>query len=1476
MKVDDGFDDLFAVAQAPAEDKTADRTPKRPVAEDGEIVTVNFVFRDDKSCKVECADGEEFIVASASALNLSQGDRLVLFAGPTGEPSFESPRWWVTAEDEAAPAARASMGDTVVFHGRSVELEGDEPGVRGTALGMEAWVPRALMRWPEASSGYPLEHLLEESMPAVVRDPRCRPILLSLRLPPAGHARGGAASGVDLPLLVLRELAERGETTAQAVVEKLDGKALIRVLGAQYWVYPEYITLQEGGWRSDIRVGETRKVWFKVNLREGLAQFSMRGPEDPEWVECKRDHPLGSTVELTDCIPTREGLFGFVRHDGLCVPALAPIEELTHGLDKSQLPQPSEVATATVIGHDDQVGRLTISLRTAVADPWEYGTPTSGRLMSVLAVRAGRRSIAYWAIGHFGDVEADLRKKKVLGFARVDEVDPAARRVSFAGFEEQLEGRIAAVEDGVTWAEVEGGDRLRVKCVPLEVGQAVRIWPVGLAPLSGEGPQGLALPLVDGALVVEGEVTCLVPAGAQMDIGHEAFLPRSQADVKARATDLSGLVGQTLRVAVIQTTMRVTPSGSFLNLVVSQTSLLEEERLHRKTATLAKMEVGAKVIGTVKNITEYGVFINLGGLDGLLHITDMSWGRVNHPNELYKIGEEVEVVVLKFNPDTERVSLGAKQLTEDPWDHADRRYPVGSRVFGKVVSLTDYGAFLELEEGIDGLVHISEMSWTKRIKKPSTLLAVGDEVECVVLDVNVKDKRISLGIKQLAPNPWSLLPDKYPIGSTLRGPVRNITDFGVFVGIEDGVDGLVHVSDMSWTHRVTNPRERYSKRDEVEAVVLSIDPDAERFSVGINQLNPDPWEHIPQAYAEGRETGGPCVRRTDEVCFVELEPGVEVRVPSDALPEDLELGVGDWVSVMITEMDPDKKILSALVLGVSAPKAPAPPVDDTPPADDELDAPAPEEPEITPLPAAAASIPPPASIVPSRLLARLKSARSVEEAESDDDWIEDEEGDEVFAFDGEVLDEPDDDAHGPPNVDFELRAWLAGTHGALDLARTLSDAGHLALLDFVCTVAKLGEEWRSPWAPAADWARMAALIEAVGVPPGARSLDTVLRVVAGCPEELLGLEALAEALPAQWTLDNLQRVRIWLTSAGRGPEEDAAYAMDWLEALSAEASGQVERAFQTVNRMLGVRWDDALAQERRRLVEAFYVKLDRATEFADGLERDFGRPVRRGSFAAVVPVFDKLTGDRMALKHYLLKDVRIEEMKGALDLFEREADLYKRVGPHPNLAVWRERVSAGVLLFEWIEGDCLEPSKARVGGEDGWDVHRVVQLGAGIASWIRHVHEIHVPGFVHNDLAPRNLMIQKEVDGMDWVKVIDLGLSAAPEYRSVSSVIDSIGLERSEAYRAPEVITGHRGTPRSDMYSLGCILFELICGDLPARSAASTPPGDRPSIQGSLSPLGSRGWDVQAMIESMVQLDPERRPESWEEIQTALLGGLDD
>ncbi|HEX6805261.1 MAG TPA: 30S ribosomal protein S1 [Terriglobales bacterium] len=393
--------------------------------------------------------------------------------------------------------------------------------------------------------------------------------------------------------------------------------------------------------------------------------------------------------------------------------------------------------------------------------------------------------------------------------------------------------------------------------------------------------------------------------GVTVDIqGARAFLPGSQIDLRP-VRNLDAVKGQTFDVAIVKLNKK---RG---NIVVSRKQLLEQEQNEKRSKVMEHLQEGSVLTGVVKNLTEYGAFVDLGGIDGLLHITDMSWGRLTHPRDLVNVGDQIQVKVLKFDPEKQRVSLGFKQLTPDPWLDAEHRYPVGAHVHGRVISVTDYGAFVELEQGIEGLVHVSEMTWSKRMKHPSKLVSVNDQVECVVLNVNPAERRISLGMRQLAANPWDTLIEKYPVGATVEGRVRNLTDFGAFVEIEEGIDGLVHVSNLSWTKRVKHPSEVLKKGDRVKAIVLAIDSEKRRLSLGVKQLQPDVWDSFFQAHRVGDIVHGKVLRVATFGAFVEIAEGVEglchnsEAVDGNGQPMHMEPGFEH--DFKIIKMSPEEK-----------------------------------------------------------------------------------------------------------------------------------------------------------------------------------------------------------------------------------------------------------------------------------------------------------------------------------------------------------------------------------------------------------------------------------------------------------------------------------------------------------------------------------------------------------------------------------------
>lgn len=409
--------------------------------------------------------------------------------------------------------------------------------------------------------------------------------------------------------------------------------------------------------------------------------------------------------------------------------------------------------------------------------------------------------------------------------------------------------------------------------------------------------------------IIEGTITARVNGGYTVDIGVPAFLPTSQVDTRP-SSDADSYIGLKSKFKIIKLNQKRD------NIVLSRRAILEEERASIRDVTLAKLEEGQIVEGVVKNVTDYGAFVDLGGVDGLLHVSDLSWGRVGKPSDILKPGQQVTAKVLKFDRAKGKISLGIKQTLSDPWLEVPSRYPLESRIRGRVVSLMEYGAFVELEPGVEGLIHVSEMSWTKRVRRAADVLTVGDEVEAVVLGIDMDNRKISLGLKQVSENPWKTIAEKYPVGTKIEGQIKNMTDFGMFIGIEDGIDGLVHVSDISWTKRVKHPGDVYEKGQLVQAVVLKVDVDNERLSLGIKQLEPDPWSLAPEKYRAGAKVTGKVTSLTDFGVFVELEEGIEglihvSELSREKVPSAKEFAaVGDSLEAIVLNCDPRERRIS--------------------------------------------------------------------------------------------------------------------------------------------------------------------------------------------------------------------------------------------------------------------------------------------------------------------------------------------------------------------------------------------------------------------------------------------------------------------------------------------------------------------------------------------------------------------------------------
>ncbi|HEY1895685.1 MAG TPA: 30S ribosomal protein S1 [Terracidiphilus sp.] len=631
------------------------------------------------------------------------------------------------------------------------------------------------------------------------------------------------------------------------------------------------------------------------------------------------------TAEITEAIEpfaldadaTTEPVAAAVPDEQTSVaPEIAPVEiaETPAPVETAQTvePAPAEEAVAAVApavevpAAAEPVAAPAVAPRKPATHP-EHGTESMEDFSAALEAFEREQAAEAAAVEAYGDkvvsgtVIKQTEKHLVVDVGLKSEgLVPLEQVVDHTGAAKFQPGDV--IEVVIEREEPEGG-----YLVSYEKAQRLRVWDTIEKAANDKTP-------------VMGTVVSRVKGGLTVDIGMKAFLPGSQLEIRP-VRNLDGYLGQQIEVRVIKLNKK---RG---NVVVSRKEILEEEQTAKRSHTLEQLGEGAVLTGTVKNLTDYGAFVDLGGIDGLLHITDMSWGRLTHPRDLVNVGDEIQVKVLKFDKDKQRVSLGFKQLTPDPWLDATERYPVGAHVKGRVLSVTDYGSFVELEQGIEGLVHLSEMTWSKRLKHPSKLVKPGDEVETVVLSVNPADRRISLGMKQLMENPWEHLTERYPAGTVVEGRVRNLTDFGAFIEIEDGIDGLVHVSNLSWTKRVKHPSEVVKKGEKVKAVVLGVEPQNRRLSLGIKQLQPDVWESFFANHRVGDVVHGKVLRTAQFGAFVEIAEGVEglchisEAVGEDGGPAKLEQGQEHEFKIIKINVEEKKVGLSLRAVGHEASRA---------------------------------------------------------------------------------------------------------------------------------------------------------------------------------------------------------------------------------------------------------------------------------------------------------------------------------------------------------------------------------------------------------------------------------------------------------------------------------------------------------------------------------------------------------------------------
>lgn len=1390
-------------------------------------------------------------------LTRAQFDRLIAVLLPTpstvgSAKTLSQQGTPVVSPPEAPETPSATYGDEVVFEIQAVEA-GMEDRLVGRVLGHAAVLPRRFLRRPANLQLYALDAMIGQRQKAYVLDPTVRPIVVMTGKLGEFWARYSQPHGtssvscMDRPgvfLLALHAL-KRHLCTIRATILEADDQIQIAIYGVVLTVFPEQATWRCGVRAGDVfRAGAIVEVAFSVDLEGGAVHLSLKSTAGTEWHEVLARYPIGATIRGARSLSmTHSGLVVAVPDPEYRLTGLVPYGELTDGNDPYILPSLDEQFQVEVTGHDPLRRQLSLNLSRCRPSPWRDRRANAGDMLPVrIKAYANKQTFAYWEAGQIALINVPQGQLADFMWLQVESFDAENRHIRLGNPCIVRQLRIVAKVEGTTRgrfadgreAELRGGQGLSVGDHVDVILTAIR-WGDAGTTLITELAYGA--PLEVGSRV-EALVVERVKGGLRVRVGsRDAFLPGSQiADRPPR--DLDAYLGQVMMVELIKV------NHKRKNYVVSRRLILEAEREAKRKDLLGRIREGDVVAGVVKNVVDYGVFVDLGGLDGLLHINEMSYERISHPSDLFRTGQSIQVKILKYDLESQRVSLGWKQLQQDPWSGVENKYPAGTIARGKVVSVPDYGAIVELERGITGMVHLTEMSWNYRSNRASELATVGDEIEFKVLTVDNEKKRLSLSMRALVPDPFAIFASTSGPGARVRGKVTNCLDYGLLVDL-GGFVGLLHTSTARpgiLFHTTVG--------DLIEVEVLEVNPETRRVQLGGGW--PIPAEdQMPPDSTEARDV-----------------------LPSTS-PEAMFHDAGrDYIPGEVP--NPER---------LSKPEAPT--------EDRALGS----IPQVSgPGPASEPFVAMPAGTGP-RVAMHLADERSFNLApllrrrttqlgrEIDDDELS-VEPHKVSAEAEERL----------PHLklDEELEAWFRCSHSDVDFAASLANAGLDALASLVAVVEPAARVHTIPWVALPDWqvidqlASIAATrLQSIFYPTGdsddspdasrppasAVALNTLLRAVASTPEEVLCYEVLSRELPPRWVGEYSNALEVWFRQWADSPPGTWKVGLTILRVRAAVEEGRVGGAYHLINELLRSGDDECLRAERRQLVERFRKDLKQQPVFFKRYQRDFGEQVRVGGFSFVIPVVESTTGERLALKHYVLKNLPAEEMALVMELFEHENGLLARVGRHPNLVRFYERLGPGCNLLEWIAGESLDPGRHGLGDADGWwTPRRVVEFALGVASVLRYVNEALGGGFVHNDMAPRNIMITPtDEPGTDWVKLIDLGLSTTPKFYSVSTAIDDLGVRVNEVYRAPEVRAGQGYSPRSDMYSLGVILFELICRALPSAVGQAqdvqTETTTMMALSQRLLSLGAGARRVELLIRQMLAVAPAHRPDSWAAIE---------
>lgn len=1559
------WDDFFntpSTEPIPAVEKDAEGMPS-----DGNMAfgVIRSIYGNGETCLLQTEDGRELLVSNEILPRPRNGEQMAAFGTPEGWSTC-NPRWFaynlarvakhfkcpaeellriLAEEGLGSDAARWQVLDDleVQMIARRVGQSGDvrrfawcygtelkfiltERSPHGTLLGTAGGVPLELnhhtLTFPWHLEGYPVERHVNHVLDVFVTHPEDRPVrvasakrraALSLSRIPAD-----ACAWKHLEVIVAHypslEVHIRGFSDDLGV--------WLGILGIPGLVSHR----EEFTWEATpprLIPSQKTRVAIQVHLDNGGAWVSARHLDAVHWQEVRTTYAVGQL--LYGCRVMHrfaKGMLYECRHSGIKSHGFLLVET-----ESGQTPEMGyEDRDLIVVGYDDKNRRLQLELPSAVRESY---SAVPGTLIPVQVVWVeGETAIVRWCPA------APLAK--VPFTETLDNPDFRIYRWAEVIATSHKDGapELKLQPESIKWSVLERGEgTVHVRSI---TGQACEFVFEGKRfPESASSEMELAISYINfldsGAksCVVEclppglfevgkeyvAKVTEMTKGGCLVTVeGYPGFMAKSQF-AEADFDDVRDLYDQSFNVVLVAKRRD--------QLIVSHREWLEQCSAIMRADFLSRVNVGDVVEGIVKELTDFGAFIDLGGMVGLLHTTNMSWGSFNHSDNILLIGQNVKVQILEIDHAKQRVTLGLKQLQKNPWDDIERRYLVGHIVRGKVIKLFPYGALIELEAGIEGLVHVSELSWTRKNPRASDVLEIGQEIQAAVIDISIEKKQISLSMRQLKPNPWDDIELRYPVGATIKGPVCNLKDYGAFVTLEEGIDAMIHLSDLSWTRKINHPSEMLKKGDEIEAIVLAADKASQRIALGLKQLQKDPWEDIECRFTVGDLVNGAIAKIATFGAFVNLDGDIDGLIHKSELSEDhIErvkdiIRVGDQIEARVIKVDKvERRIgLSIKAVGYSEEQL------KKESADFESLRPFSEmiglEEAFNLAVGASEELHP---IIEELVDGEKSPVAAVTNVVSDHTSHEVAPHEDKF-----VVESPLSVATAPSTAEIssdlvpaELeapipRAYTLGSSSDnhSSLAPGLEDLVHRWLLgEDASHIVELLEEAPMPWIasladfaetgrflkPAAEpvplWSCMPRALQSLSVKDGSSlnpvHFDNLLGAIASHPAEVMLALSLSKILTEKFWERHGQRFEAWFRRVSFATAAEVEFALAFLRLAAAIRREEWERAFRLVGEIAGDVNDPALHSMLKDIVARHGEVIKHRSLFFETYRRVLGETVREGGFAWVVPVTENSSigfGVRiMALKILRLRALPPGDFANVRRVFTKEAAMLRKLD-HPNIVSLVRELPDGAILLEWLPGRPLRPATLGsnaalsawsaddgLGDEAGfWTLSRVVDLGLRVAGAMCHLQE-RFGCFIHHDLTPRNLMIDlaaADRGDAEWVKLIDFGLSAATEFHSVSSVLDSSSVRLWEPYRSPEFADGIHDDPRSDMFSLGTILFQLICRHLPRLNRDPLLEWEREAAPRQLIHQKAEP-QVAALVLRLLEVRRDQRPATWGEVEQAL------